>query len=452
MAESDRSTGAFRPPSIEEIVSDPAYREWLTSLSRPLVTALIKEAVSAERAAGTPTLESMKKRIRRRLERWQRQSMQGVINATGVLVHTNLGRSPLDGSFFGELTRRAAGYGTLEFDLDAGERGKRGMLVHRLAAELSGAEAGLVVNNCAAAVLLVLASVRGREVIVSRGELVQIGGGFRIPDILAQSGVRMVEVGTTNRTTLRDYSQAVSDHTAAILKVHRSNFRMTGFVEFATMTQLRTLCDQRQLLLCEDLGSGAVRDLSVYGLPRERTLGEAVRDGADLICVSGDKLLGGPQAGLIVGRRTRVEKLQRHPLYRALRPGKTTLAALEVTLLAHLSGRATEDLPLYRLLAQTPESLTRRAERIQAAVRGGKIEIRASEALTGGGTLPEAPIPSTALVFETASPDDVTAALRARTPPVIARIQDDGLWFDLKTVFPNQDDSLTAALAGVITV
>jgi L-seryl-tRNA(Ser) seleniumtransferase len=447
---SNQSIGAkaepFYPPSVEQIVADPIYAEWVDALSRPLATELIREAVDATRSEAAPSRASLDLQIRSQLHRWLERRQQMVINATGVLIHTNLGRAPLDSSFWHLLSERLSGYGTLEFDLERGDRGKRGLLAHRQLAELAGAEAGLVVNNCAAAVLLMLCLLRGKSVIVSRGELVQIGGGFRIPDIMAQSGARMIEVGTTNKTNLKDYERAIEADTAAILSVHRSNFQMTGFVQSVRPRELRPLCDRHGLLLLEDLGSGAVSDLSKYGLPRERTIAESISDGVHAVCVSGDKLLGGPQAGLIAGKKDVVKQFADHALYRALRPDKMTLAALEITLHAHLSGLAESALPLYRLLAQKPDALTLRADAIAKSVSNSSVRIHESEAVTGGGTLPGAVMPSVALVIHPRSTTAAMAALRKLTPPVIARLHQDEIWFDLKTTFPDQDTELAAAL------
>jgi L-seryl-tRNA(Ser) seleniumtransferase len=439
------------PPSIEEIVSDPTYRAWVDRLSRPLVTALVREVVAELRGEPGANRSTLAEQVRQRLDRWQRQAQTPVINATGVLIHTNLGRAPLDGAFWDEVSRSITHYHTLEFDLESGQRGKRGPLVNRLLAELAGAEAGLVVNNCAAAVLLMLCLARGRKVLVSRGELVQIGGGFRIPEIMAQSGAKLVEVGTTNRTALADYERAIDTETAAVLKVHRSNFSMSGFVEDAASRELSTLCRTHRLQLFEDLGSGAVTDLSIYGLPRERTIVEAIRDGADLVSFSGDKLLGGPQAGCLVGKKDAIVALSQHPLYRAVRPGKISLAALDVCLRAHLDGRSEQILPLYRLLATSRSELRKRAEAICSSLPKLALTACDSEAVTGGGTLPDAQVPSVAVVLKPSSPDQFVARLRARRLPVLARVQDDRVYLDLKTVFPDQDTELAHAVADAFT-
>jgi len=386
------------------------------------------------------------------LESWHRKSIRPVLNATGVLVHTNLGRAPIDSKFWDRLVSRLRGYGVLEYDLESGERGRRGTLTHRMLAELAGSESGLAVNNCAAAVLLMLCAARGKDVLVSRGELVQIGGGFKIPEIMAQSGAKLVEVGTTNRTSLQDYKQALTDDTGAILKVHRSNFEMSGFVEEVSSKSLRGICQERNMLLLEDLGSGAVFDLSVYGLPRERTISDAVRDGASVVCFSGDKLLGGPQAGLLAGRGESITALAQHPLYRALRPGKITLAALEISLGAHLSGRAETELPLYRLLAANQDDLTKRAEAVAKGVSNDLVQVRPSQALTGGGTLPGAHMPSVALVLKPRSAEFAATFLRQRELPVIARVADGEVWFDFKTVFPEQDAELAAAIKDIVSL
>lgn len=437
----------FVPPSIEEIVSHPAYHAWVERLSRPLVTSLVREAVARVRTQPDAGREQLEQALRDLLERWQRRRQSPVINATGVLIHTNLGRAPLDQAFWSQVVERIQGYNTLELDLDSGERGKRGPLVNRLLAELAGSEAGLVVNNCAAAVLLMLCLARGKKVLVSRGELVQIGGGFRIPEIMAQSGALLVEVGTTNRTTLADYEGAIDSDTAAILKVHRSNFEMSGFVESVSSRTLCELCKKRKLQLLEDLGSGAVSDLSSYGLPHERTVQDSVRDGADVTCFSGDKLLGGPQAGCLVGKKEAISATAKHPLYRALRPDKIGLAALEVALLAHLDGKAREALPLYRLLATDKATLRSRAHALVSASGLRTLEVCESEAVTGGGTLPGARLPSIAVVAAPESADRAATALRTRAIPVLARVQDDRVHFDLKTVFPTQDEELARALA-----
>jgi len=437
----------FVPPSIEEIVSDPSYRAWVERLSRPLVTSLVREAVARVRTESGAGREKLEQTLRALLELWRRRGQSPVINATGVLIHTNLGRAPLDDAFWSQVVERIQAYNTLELDLDSGERGKRGPLVNRLLAELAGADAGLVVNNCAAAVLLMLCLARGKKVLVSRGELVQIGGGFRIPEIMAQSGALLVEVGTTNRTSLADYEAAIDPDTAAILKVHRSNFEMSGFVESVTSRTLHDLCTKHRLQLLEDLGSGAVSDLSSYGLPRERTVQDAVRDGADVTCFSGDKLLGGPQAGCLVGKKEAISEVAKYPLYRALRPGKISLAALDVVLLAHLDGKARESLPLYRLLATDTTALRHRANALVSASGLRTLEVCESVAVTGGGTLPGAKLPSVAVVAAPASADRVASALRSRAIPVLARVQDGRVHFDLKTVFPAQDEELTRALA-----
>jgi L-seryl-tRNA(Ser) seleniumtransferase len=452
MADSESTASVFRPPSIEEIVSDPRYEQWVENLSRPLVTSLVRAAVEQVRKSPEANAQALDREVQAHLETWQKKSIKPVLNATGVLVHTNLGRAPVDQELWAKLISRLEGYAVLEFDLESGERGRRGTLAHRMLAELAGSAAGLAVNNCAAAVLLMLCAARGKEVLVSRGELVQIGGGFKIPEIMAQSGARLVEVGTTNRTSLQDYKQALTDHTGAILKVHRSNFEMSGFVEEVSSKSLRSICQERGILLLEDLGSGAVHDLSVYGLPRERTISDAVRDGVSVVCFSGDKLLGGPQAGLLAGNGDTISTLAQHPLYRALRPGKMTLAALEISLGAHLSGRAETELPLYRLLAANQDLLTERADIMAKDVSHDSMQVRPSHALTGGGTLPGANMPSVALVLQPRSAESVAAHLRQRKLPVIARVAEGEVWFDLKTVFPEQDAELTVAIKDVASL
>ena len=452
MTESESAAGAntFRPPSIEELVSDSRYEPWIDVLTRPLITRIIQDCVKDLRGDKHASEASLHAHIKSRLEFWDRVETKSVVNATGVLLHTNLGRAPHDEAYLSEITRALSGYASVEFDLDKGDRGKRGTMVHRQIAELAGADAGLMVNNCASAVLLMLSLAQGKSVIVSRGELVQIGGGFRIPDIMAQSGATLIEVGTTNRTTLEDYTKALSDTSAAILKVHRSNFYMSGFVDEVSPKELRPVCRKHDLLLLEDLGSGAVHDLSRYGLPRERTWSDAIRDGSDLVSISGDKLLGGSQAGLLAGSTEAIARAAGHPLYRALRPGKMALAAMSVTLRAHLSGRHEDVLPLYRLLATDVEALRNRAAAIIESVKQDALEMKVSETLAGGGTLPQAKLPSISMVATVDSPDRALTVLRNLQTPVIARVQNDQVWFDLKTVFPDQDSLLVRAIAAIL--
>lgn len=383
-------------------------------------------------------------------------SLRGVINATGVLLHTNLGRAPLSIEALRRVQAVAGGFSTLEYDLETGRRSDRYVHCRRKLQLLTGAEDALAVNNNAGALLLVLTALcRDREVIVSRGQLVEIGGGFRIPDILRQSGAELIEVGTTNRTNVEDYAEAFTTRTRAILCVHESNFRMTGFVRKPTLSELSALVERRrqdldsELLLLHDLGSGSLRNHEGTELTGEQTVAESVSQGADVTAFSGDKLLGGPQAGIIVGRRRWVSRLLRHPLLRALRMDKMGLAALEATLDAYLAGRASSELPLLQMGSRTTEALRARAQ----AICGSLAEqgIHASELLldgaVGGGSLPGRNVPSVGVGVETTVPEELALRLRRHDPPIISRIAHERLCFDLRTVEPEDDKMLCAALA-----
>jgi L-seryl-tRNA(Ser) seleniumtransferase len=337
-----------------------------------------------------------------------------------------------------------AGYSNLEYDLQAGERGSRSIHLAALLCRLTGAEAALAVNNNAAAIYLALTALAaGREVVVSRGQAVEIGGGFRIPDVLRQSGAALVEVGTTNRTYARDYAAAISERTALLLRVHTSNFRLTGFVHETALAELAALGAERGVPVLDDLGSGTLLPTAPYGLTAEPTVQESVAAGADLVTFSGDKLLGGPQAGLIVGRAGLVERLKRHPLTRALRVDKTTIAGLEATLLAYLHGTAARELPVWRMIAARPEELRARAERLAGLAGGAAIPCQSA---VGGGSLPGQLLPSFALALDVARPDELARALRRGEPAVVGRIDEGQLLLDLRTVLPEQDEALVGAL------
>jgi L-seryl-tRNA(Ser) seleniumtransferase len=376
------------------------------------------------------------------------------VNATGVILHTNLGRAPL--STAAEAAARAVltGYSTLEIDLRTGRRGSRHHHIEPLLVEITGAEAAVAVNNNAGAVLLALAALaQGMEVIVSRGELVEIGGSFRLPEVMAQSGAALVEVGTTNRTYVTDYERALSTHTGVLLKVHRSNFVQSGFVHEASAAELVDLGRRHGIPVMFDLGSGCLVNLEIHGLPHEPTVQEAVATGCDVVTFSGDKLLGGPQAGLIVGRTPAVERIRTHPLTRALRMDKLGYATLAATLREYLDpDRAWERLPVLRMLAISPGALRESADRLLDRIRGvvpptWKLSIEATTAEVGGGSLPEARLPSLALAVRADGLSAVEARLRDHEPPVFARVSEDALLLDLRTLLPGDDEVIASALA-----
>jgi L-seryl-tRNA(Ser) seleniumtransferase len=370
------------------------------------------------------------------------------INATGVLLHTNLGRAPLAREAIDAIADAASGYSNLEFDLASGERGSRYDRLGSLLAAATGAEASLVVNNCAAALLLILDTfARAREVVVARNALIEIGGGFRLPDVLARSGATLVEVGATNKVYVADFARAFTPQTALLLRAHPSNYRITGFVADPPPAELVALARRAGVPVVEDLGTGALVDLRAYGLPHERTAREAIEDGIDLVAFSGDKLLGGPQAGIIVGRTAAIARLRANPLLRALRVDKATLAALAATLRLHLDPLTRERIPFYRMLAATPAQLRARA----AALDVPGATVVDTTAAAGGGTLPLDPIPSAGLaVTPRIGATRALAALRAASPPVVARIDDGRVIIDLRTVAPDEDRLVAAALTDVL--
>jgi L-seryl-tRNA(Ser) seleniumtransferase len=396
-----------------------------------------------------PLVAELAADVERRVARLVRGTLFPVINATGVIVHTNLGRAPLSTTARQAMDRIAAGYSNLEYNLEAGSRGSRYLHIETLLCRLTGAEAALVVNNNAGAVLLALAALaKGREVIVSRGQLVEIGGGFRIPDVMRQSGARLVEVGTTNRTLTRDFREVLGHKTALLLRVHSSNFKQIGFTAEVTLEELVALGQETGVPVLDDLGSGSLLDTTRYGLAPEPMVQQSVAVGADLTTFSGDKLLGGPQAGLIVGREASVARLRRHPLTRALRVDKGTLAGLQATLLHYIRGEAEQEIPVWRMIAFPLEALSARATGWEAAMRSHGISATVVPAAStvGGGSLPGETLPTRVLALAHPSPDALAAVLRAGHPPVIARISEGQLIMDPRTVPPQEDDLLLRAL------
>lgn len=417
------------------------------------VTAELRQQIQAGQVSDTSKdalLHEVVDRIRALCKQENLAVLRRVINATGVVLHTNLGRAPLSAAARQAVANEAAGYCTLEYDPALGARGKRGAHVEKLLMDLTGAEAALVVNNCAAAALLILTVLAANgETVVSRGELVEIGGDFRVPEVMANSGTRMVEVGSTNRTRLEDYRQAVTQNTRLFMRVHPSNYRIIGFTDAPTLKQLAALAHESGLLIYEDAGSGVVSDLSALGITDEPIIRDSVTAGCDVVSFSGDKLLGATQAGLIVGRREIIERLRRHSLYRALRVDKLCLAALEVTLEAHRRG-AIDDIPTLHMLSVSKAEIETRAKILVNKLANTQVtaNIVDGESAVGGGSGPNVH-PPTALItikHEQLSADEVERQLRLATPPVIARIADDLVLIDLRTVDPDEEDALLAAL------
>jgi L-seryl-tRNA(Ser) seleniumtransferase len=461
----DRPAPDYRSlPSVSELLRQPAVAELAPRLRPDLLTALAQAAIAAERArlaeqGGAADAAAIQRRLLAEADALLRPSLSRVINATGVIIQTNLGRAPVSAATAAAMQEAATQYTPLEFDLATGRRGDRMAAVVRLLRALTGAEDALVVNNNAAATLLMLSALAaGRETIVSRGEAVEIGGGFRIPDVLAQSGTRLVEVGTTNRTNLADYERALTGATAALLKVHPSNFRIIGFTQSVAIADLAGLAARHGLVALEDLGSGALLDTAAYGLAHEPTLGESVAAGADVVCASGDKLLGGPQAGILVGRRAAIERCRRHPLARAVRADKTCLAGLEATLRHYLAGEATSAIPVWRMIATPPGAIEARARDWAAALAGLGLPaatVRPDRSAVGGGALPGETLPTAVLAVPLAGAPGGEAAtlrrLRAGRPPLIARAGEGCLLLDPRTVFPDDDALVPPLLAAALT-
>jgi L-seryl-tRNA(Ser) seleniumtransferase len=420
-------------PSVDELLRDERLADEPRELVVPAARAVLERARAEIRDGREP--EPIVDAVLGEVERARRPSLRRVVNATGVLVHTNLGRAPLADAAIARVVEVGRGFSNLEYDLARGERGSRQAHVTDLLRRLTGAEAALVVNNNAAAVLLALAALaEGREVVVSRGELIEIGDGFRIPDVLARSGARLVEVGTTNRTRGSDYEAAIGPETALLLRVHQSNFRVVGFSEQPSLAELAEIARCHELPLVDDLGSGA---LSAVG--DEPTPSESLRAGADLVCFSGDKLLGGPQAGVVVGRRDLVELLGRHPLQRALRADKLTLAALEGTLALALEPGSRDEVPVLRMLHESIETVRARAERLAALVEG---DVEETIARVGGGALPLAELPSAACAVE----EELADVLRLGEPPVVGIVRDGRTLLDCRTLSDAEVDEVVAAV------
>lgn len=446
-------------PAVDHLLHLPEMALLAAQVGQPQLTAILRAVLARAReqiAVGQPAppMSQVVAEVQEELAQATQPSLRPVINATGVIIHTNLGRAPLSEVACAAIAEVARGYSNLEYDLEAGERGSRHDHAHRLLAELTGAEDALVVNNNAAAVYLILAALcLGREVVISRSQLVEIGGGFRIPDVLRQSGARLVEVGATNRTHLRDFAGAVTAETAAFMRVHASNFKQIGFVAMPTLAELADLAHQQGVILIDDLGSGTLLETSAYGLAPEPTVGASVQAGADLVTFSGDKLLGGPQAGIIVGRKELVAQLRRHPMARALRVDKLTFAALDATLRSYQRGRALEELPVWWMISASVATVRERGEQWLAQLQKAGIsgELIAGESAIGGGSLPGEVLPTVLLAINHPTPDIIAAQLRRQQPPVVCRIQRDQLLFDPRTVLPRQEAAFFHALLCVLS-
>lgn len=441
-------------PSVEHLLQQAEAAQLQAAFGRSLTLQALRQALEQARLGirggePAPSAQALLESSRRMLEEWLAPTLTPVINATGVIVHTNLGRAPLSQAAR-QAVLAACGYGTLEFDLGRGGRGQRDVHAEGLLRRLTGAEAALVVNNNAAAVLLALTALaRRKPVLISRSQLVEIGGGFRVPDVMTQSGAKLVEVGTTNRTHLADFEAALDSKTGLILRAHHSNFRIIGFTVEPTLSELVELARGHEVPVLDDLGSGALLDTAVFGLGHEPTVQESLQAGAGVVCFSGDKLLGGPQAGIALGSRSLIDRMQHHPLARAVRPDKLCLAALSATLNHYLKDEAVEQIPVWQMIAAPQVQIRQRAEAWRS--RLGVGEIIAGSSTVGGGSLPEETLPTTLLSLAAARPNALAARLRRLTPAVIARVEDDRLVLDPRTVLPEQEEPLLSGLLQALT-
>ncbi len=446
---SDKKLRLSRFPSISSVLEDerlkPLFERWsfifVASEVKKLAAGLKKRALKEGRIPPKNELVSQALKL---FEKYETDLIRPVINGTGVILHTNLGRAPIDPDLYGRLKDAVCGYSNLEFDIEENRRSKRGVMAGRMIAALSGAEAGMLVNNNASAVYLIVANLAGgKEVIISRGQLVQIGGGFRIPEIIERSGALLKGIGTTNKTSLADYKKAVTKNTGLILVVHKSNFVQKGFTEEPEPAKIVELAKQKRLPVCYDLGSGLLASDGTFASLDEPDVISAVKTGADLICFSGDKLLGGPQAGLIVGRQRRISALLKDPLYRVIRPDKLTIGLMEKTLLEFLTDKSAN--PCQEMASASIDSLRKRAETIVAAIRSPDVKVIDLRSSFGGGSLPEYEFDSFGIKIA-GDAVSLSGKLRKAPIPVISRSIASGILIDLRTVFPDQDGSVIEAI------
>jgi L-seryl-tRNA(Ser) seleniumtransferase len=453
-------------PAVDRLLNHADTAPLIAQGGRSLAVEALRAALDAGRAAlragsgGPPSDSDLIASAAELLIGWLAPTLRRVINATGVIVHTNLGRAPLSDAALEAIRGVAAGYSSLEYDTSAGQRRSRSAHVETLLQRLTGAEAALVVNNNAAAVLLALTALAGpdadhpagRGAMISRGQLIEIGGGFRVPDVMQQSGTRLVEVGATNHTHLADYERALDADSALIVRAHRSNFAIVGFTSEPSLADLAGVAHRHKLLLLDDLGSGALLDTMAFGLAPEPMVQASITAGADAVMFSGDKLLGGPQAGIIVGRAAVIERLKGHPLARAVRVDKLCLAALSATLTHYLIGEALIAIPIWRMIAAPPDEIKRRARRWAAKLRRAGIacDVISGQSAVGGGSLPGETLPTSLIAIRVTSADSAASALRACDPPVIARIEEGRLLVDPRTVLPRDEADLLKALISMV--
>lgn len=448
---------AFRSlPSVDQLLKNGEVKQRISTFGIELTTNAIRASLDRARdsirADGEPVdNQTIIKQISDLLEEWTNSSIFPLINATGVIIHTNLGRAPLSKEAILALKDVAEGYSNLEYDVEKGKRGSRLIHSENLLIRLTGAESAMVVNNNASAVLLILTALaRRRRVLIARSQLIEIGGGFRIPDVMNQSGAKLVEIGTTNRVHLSDYEIALEEQPIKlVMRAHRSNFNIVGFTAEPNLEEIVAATHKHNVPVIDDLGSGTLLDTAEYGLGHEPTIQESLDAGADLVCFSGDKLLGGPQAGIIVGRKDMIDKLKKHPLARAIRSDKLALAALSETLVHYIKGDAISKIPIWQMIGNSLEVLDQRASMWMSAV--GEGEVIDSVSTVGGGSLPGKTLPSKVLAIDSTNPEKDMKSLRETHPPIIGRIKESNLLFDPRTVLPDQDELFIQGIKQMLT-
>lgn len=442
-------------PSIEQLLHASRADHLLNQYGRPLTLDALRSTLEETRArfksdpqSDLPSSDVILARAESHLIVWTTPTLLPVINATGVILHTNLGRAPLSSATIAAMKKAAENYSTLEYDLEKGQRGSRLVHAESILQRLTGAESALVVNNNASAVLLVLSALANRKrVVISRTQLVEIGGGFRVPDVMKQSGAKLIEVGTTNKVRLSDYKEALEEPTALVLRAHRSNFKIVGFTEEPELKEIAEIAHQANVIVVDDLGSGALLDTAKYGFAHEPTVQESLSAGVDLVCFSGDKLLGGPQSGIIIGKKDLIDRIKKHPLARAVRADKICLAGITATLLHYLKDEAEREIPIWKMISLPLDQLKVRAEAWRDGL--GKGEVIESESTVGGGSLPEECISTYVLALHIKSPDKFLKMLRTCHPPIIARVENDTILFDPRTVL--EDEILISNLKSLLS-
>jgi len=441
-------------PSVEQLLQNADHL--IQEFGRPLTLDALRTTLDEIRArfklnpeTALPSTDLVLSQAESHLTTWTASTLYPVINATGVILHTNLGRAPLSKATIQAMNDVASNYSNLEFDLSTGKRGSRLIHAESVLQKLTGTEAALVVNNNASAVLLVLSALANKKnVIIARSQLVEIGGGFRVPDVMKQSGAKLMEVGTTNKIRLSDYETALAEKSALVMRAHRSNFKIVGFTEEPELKEIVDVAHKANAIVVDDLGSGALIDTSKYGLAHEPTVQESLNAGVDIVCFSGDKLLGGPQAGIIIGKKDLINKIKKHPLARAVRADKTCLAGITTTLTHYLKDEAEQEIPIVKMMSFTAEQVKVRAEAWRKAL--GQGEVIKSESTVGGGSLPEESMPTFVLVLNVKSPDRFLKKLRESWPPIVARVEDDNVYLDPRTVFEEQEENLISILRSLL--